>query len=396
MPDEGSDAVASTAQVPGPRAPRMWRNWQASLEGAPRLGITECSFFSDAWFVAEAIGYGPYSLLNPVARTTFAGGMYEWKPALTLRVDQHLPGEHPDMNVTDAEHYHGGWLEDEVAALVALIFGARVIAGPITREFEDHGDPLGRPRTHSTGILPAQPPRLQAAQIPTLLGQRDLREIGLLSTLPDMTAETATALVKCARSYQQALWLADTAPELAWLLFVSAIETAAGHWDTVELSPVERLELSYPRMVRLLREKADDELIEGVAAEMRKVIGATSKFRSFCRRFKPDPPADRPQFGKFDFDDTSYRDAIHRIYDYRSRALHGGTPFPHPMCMPPMGYGDDGRVEERPTGIAASSYSATWLAEDLPMYLHTFAYITRGALLRWWESLVDRSEDNSP
>lgn len=396
MPDEGSDAVASTAQVPVPRAPRMWRNWQASLEGAPRLGITECSLFSDAWFVAEAIGYGPYSLLNPVARTTFAGGMYEWKPALTLRVDQHLPGEHPDMNVTDAEHYHGGWLEDEVAALVALIFGARVIAGPITREFEDHGDPLGRPRTHSTGILPAQPPRLQAAQIPTLLGQRDLREIGVLSTLPDMTAETATALVKSARSYQQALWLADTAPELAWLLFVSAIETAAGHWDTVELSPVERLELSYPRMVRLLREKADDELVEGVAAEMRKVIGATSKFRGFCRRFKPDPPADRPQFGKFDFDDASYRDAIDRIYDYRSRALHGGTPFPHPMCMPPMACGDDGRVEERPTGLAASSYSATWLAEDLPMCLHTFAYITRGALLRWWQSLVDRSDDNSP
>ncbi|RSY85978.1 hypothetical protein DAH66_09810 [Sphingomonas koreensis] len=322
--------------------------------------------------------------------------MYEWKPALTLRVDQHLPGEHPDMTITDAEHYHGGWLEDEVAALVALILGARVIAGPITREFEDHGDPLGRPRTHSTGILPAQPPRLRAAQISTLLGQRDLREIGLLSTLPDMTAETATALVKSARSYQQALWLSDTAPELAWLLFVSAIETAAGHWDTVELSPVERLELSYPRMVRLLRERADDELVEGVAAEMRKVIGATSKFRGFCRRFKPDPPVDQPQFGRFDFADASYRDAIDRIYDYRSGALHGGTPFPHPMCMPPMAYGDDGRVEERPTGLAASSYSATWLAEDLPMYLHTFAYITRGVLLNWWKSLVARSDENSP
>jgi hypothetical protein len=77
MPNERSDGVASTAQVPVPRAPRMWRNWQASFEGAPRLGITECSLFSDARFVAEAIGYGPYSLLNPVARTTFAGGMYD-------------------------------------------------------------------------------------------------------------------------------------------------------------------------------------------------------------------------------------------------------------------------------------------------------------------------------
>jgi hypothetical protein len=48
-------------------------------------------------------------------------------------------------------------------------------------------------------------------EIPTLLGQRDLREIVILSTLPDMTVETATALVKSARSYQKALWLSDTA-----------------------------------------------------------------------------------------------------------------------------------------------------------------------------------------
>lgn len=392
--DDG-ERLALVADVPTPRAPRMWRNWRAARSGAPRLGITECSLFSDVWFVAEAVGYGPYSLLNPVAGTTFDGGMYEWKPALTLRVDHHLASEVPDMTVTDAEHYHGGWLEDEVAALVALIFGARVIAGPVTREFEDHGDPLGRPRTHSAGRLPVQLPRVQAAQIPTLLGQRDLKEIGLLSTLPDLTVETATALIKSARSYQKALWLSDTAPELAWLLFVSAIETAAGHWDLVELSPVERLELSYPRMVKRLREKADESLVADVAGEMRKVIGATSKFRGFCRRFKPHPPADRPQFGQFDFDDANYRDAIAKIYDYRSRALHGGSPFPHPMCMPPMSYSDDGRVEERPTGLAASSYSATWLAEDLPMYLHTFAYIARGVILNWWRSLAEPAADGA-
>ncbi len=385
-------------EVPTPRAPRIWRNWRMARAGGSRLGVTECSLFSDAWFVAEAIGYGPYSLINPVALTTFDGGMYEWKPALTLRVDQHLPGEHPDMTVTDAEHYHGGWLEDEVAALVALIFGARIIAGPVTREFEDHGDPLGRPRTHSAGRLPAQPPRVRAAQIPMLLGQRDLREIELFATVPEMAVETVSALVKSARSYQQALWLSDTAPELAWLLLVSAIETAAGHWDMVELSPVERLELSYPRIVHCLREKADENLVEDIAAEMRKVIGATSKFRGFCRRFKPDPPADRPQYGRFDFDDASYSVAIAKIYDYRSRALHGGTPFPHPMCMPPMAYGGEGRVEERPTGLAASSYSATWLAEDLPMYLHTFAYITRGVLLNWWGTISNSAanDDVSP
>ncbi|MGX9146443.1 hypothetical protein [Mesorhizobium sp. 128a] len=293
------------------------------------------------------------------------------------------------MSATVAEHYHGGSLEDEVAALLALILGVRIVAGPIEREFDDHGDPLGRPRTHSAGSLPILPPRLRRPQIPNLLGQRDLREISLLGTLPKIPAAAATALIKSARSYQQALWMADAAPELAWLLFVSAIETSAGFWDAAELKPAERLERSYPRLVRLLRNNSQDGLIDLVAQEMHKVIGATSKFTSFCRRFKPDPPADRPLIGRFDFDDPSYRDAIAKVYDYRSKALHGGTPFPHPMCQPPRIYGDDQAVEEKPFGLAASSLGATWLAEDLPMHLHLFAHITRGTLLNWWRTLVE-------
>jgi hypothetical protein len=382
------DTATRRPEFPVAAAPRSWRNWRASLDGAPRLGITEYSLFSDAWFVADALGYGPYSIINTIARTTFGGGLYEWKPALALRVAHHLPGELPDMSVTAADHYHGGWLEDEVGALLALILGARIVAGPVEREFEDHGDPFGRPRAHSAGTLPMLPQGLQRPQIPMLLGQRDLREIDLLRTLPELPAETATALVKSARSYQQALWLADTAPELAWLLLVAAIETAAGFWDATELTPAERLERSYPRLVRLLGENPQDGLIDAVAREMHKVIGATSKFIGFCNRFKPEPPADRPQFGKFDFNEPSYRNAITKIYDYRSKALHGGTPFPYPMCQPPSVYGEDGRVEEKPTGLAVASGSATWLAEDLPMHLHLFAFITRGALLNWWRTLV--------
>lgn len=59
--DDGEEP-ALVVKVPTSRAPRMWCNWRAARSGAPRLGITECSLFSDVWFVAEAIGYGPYSL----------------------------------------------------------------------------------------------------------------------------------------------------------------------------------------------------------------------------------------------------------------------------------------------------------------------------------------------
>lgn len=137
----------------------------------------------------------------------------------------------------------------------------------------------------------------------------------------------------------------------------------------------------------MLRETPDPELIERVAGEMHKLIAATGKFIGFCTHFAPDPPAARPQLGQFDFESGNYKAAIEKIYRYRSRALHGGTPFPKPMCDPPRSYEETGIVEERPTGLAANTLGATWLAEDLPMYLHLFAHVTQGALLNWWHSM---------
>jgi hypothetical protein len=43
----GGEELAAAVEVPTPQAPRMWRNWRAARSGAPRLGITECSLFSD-------------------------------------------------------------------------------------------------------------------------------------------------------------------------------------------------------------------------------------------------------------------------------------------------------------------------------------------------------------
>ena len=43
----------------------------------------------------------------------------------------------------------------------------------------------------------------------------------------------------------------------------------------------------------------------------------------------------------------------------------------------------DSRPEERPSYISAGAAGAVWQAKDLPMYLHIFAYMTRGALLNW-------------
>ena len=67
-----------------------------------------------------------------------------------------------------------------------------------------------------------------------------------ISSLPSLGAEQAIALVRSARLYQDALWLAESEPNLSWLLLVSAIETAANLWRSRKDLPLERLKESRP------------------------------------------------------------------------------------------------------------------------------------------------------
>jgi hypothetical protein len=206
----------------------------------------------------------------------------------------------------------------------------------------------------------------------------------------------ATALIKSARSYQQALWLADSTPEIAWLLLVSAIEIAAGYWDADRMDPVEKLERSKPDLVAILRDNPDTELLAKVAGELHPLIGSTGKFISFCTTYKPDPPAARPLVERFDFANRSYKDAMARIYDHRSKALHDGITFPAPMCEAPQYYTLGEPPCERPGGLSAASHGASWIEKDFPMHLHLFAHIVRGALLNWWLSLQPDDIDSNP
>jgi len=133
-------------------------------------------------------------------------------------------------------------------------------------------------------------------------------------------------------------------------------------------------------------------VLDTVAEALHLLIGATGKFVAFCTTFVPEPPERRPEFGKFDFAPDSYKAAIKQIYSYRSRALHGGTPFPHPMCMPPMSNHDgNGVAAECLLSLGEASRGATWVTKDIPMHLHLFAHISRGVLLNWWRSLANNS-----
>lgn len=113
-------------------------------------------------------------------------------------------------------------------------------------------------------------------------------------------------------------------------------------------------------------------------------------------RFKPAEPADRPpeQF-QISWTDTNLRGALNKIYTYRSKTLHDGTPFPFPMCEPPIKLEAYWKApSEKPYG-SVSALGSVWIEQDLPMPLHTFEYIARNALVKWWESSlqIDKISD---
>jgi len=214
----------------------------------------------------------------------------------------------------------------------------------------------------------------------------------------DRSAEQTNALIKAARQYQQAIWIADSDPSLAWLMLVSAIETAASEWSS-DSSPVEKLEIAFPKLVKLIAESKSPDLLAPVAEILKQLTGSTKRFVSFIKAFVPLPPAGRPQpYLQFSFAPDDLQKAVKLIYGHRSKSLHSGTAFPLPMCEPPQHiWAADtlSSVQEKPQGLAMSSRNASWTAEQTPMLLNTFEHIARGALLNWWRSL-DQSVTSKP
>jgi len=186
------------------------------------------------------------------------------------------------MGKTDFGSYHGGSLIDEVAALVALTLGIRVKAGPIIRTFDANDkDPRGTP----VAYYGFDPPAFQRSRVPPLLPQSigphclDFEGLRWVADSPQQNPKDEIALIRAARLYQDALWIADAEPAMAWLLLVSAIETAADRWDRSKSSSIERLRASKPDFV-LKVEALCPDLVAIVAGEFADLFRATQMLRS--------------------------------------------------------------------------------------------------------------------
>ena len=127
--------------------PGIYENWKAALLGKAVQSSFEFPFFTDADITGTITeGYGPYQFINTVSSSI--RNTSPRRPVIIFRVDVHLtfdPSE-LEMNKTDDERYHGGYLQDESAALVSLSLGIRLKSGPMIRTWNDpHGDPKGYP-----------------------------------------------------------------------------------------------------------------------------------------------------------------------------------------------------------------------------------------------------------
>lgn len=364
-------------------------NWRAFNDGSPWLASKEFPLFTDAWITGE-ITLGPYSFLNTVAVSEKG----EVKPGIILRYAIHREWEYPTFQSTDATLYHGGSPAEELAALASLTLGVRFRAGRSTRRFEPHGDPKGRPEEIGDQVKPffqrSTPPVLPSAAA----GQHSIDQLTLLPTLLLMPVGQVNALVRSARLYQDALWLCESEPEIAWLFLVSAVESIANEWNQEHGDAVERLSFSKPDLFGYLESHSDSTLLMRIATEFADTLGSTQKFVKFCLKHLPPAPTPRPaEWAQFPWSKTKMREALSKIYEYRSRALHDGRPFPAPMCSPPRSMREWNAPAETLTSLGIHQAGSTWLKNDVPFHLHVFEYIARSAILEWWREESGRLTD---
>lgn len=370
--------------------PSFYVNLVMAESGAPPNGSFEVTLFSDArltgCFERES---SPYTLINlvPVDR-----GTPRLRPTICMRVSNYLPdpdGSLPDMTRTQDHHFHGGQHYDEIAALLSLALGVRMKSSGVNRIFEDGADARGKPIAWYWKDLPALTfDSGRAPVLPCVSNSAAIGDAARISSCASLTPGAATALVRSAMLYAQALWVAETDPNQAWLYMVSAVEAAANCWSSDKSTPEELLRFSHATICAKL-DALHPAAVAAIAPDMTMYLGATKKFCGFLLTHLPSPPNNRPAEGlRLDYSASALTAAFKKIYSYRSRALHRGVPFPPPMYDPPYRATRQEPYSEIPLGLASSSHGSTWTRSDTPMTLHTFEYIARNAVLFWWDTMI--------
>jgi len=367
-----------------------WNLKEFACSKSPK-SISEYPLFTDAHVTGELKeGFEPYYFINMIATSHNPGDVRE---SIILRIGWHVKDNRTFGVKTETSKYHGGGLTDEIAALVSLKLGIRLKAGDETRIFGGYSDdPLGTPRASVT-----QPPKLMPRNkqliLPSVFKTVNLSELAELKSLENVQEKQYVALIRAARLYQDALWVVESEPALAWIMLISAIEVAANQQSLEDATPEKKLEELKPELAKLLIENGGNKLLSEVAMEITSSLGATNKFIKFCLLFMPEPPMERPpEWAQISWSKKSLKKILNKLYGYRSDALHGGTPFPEPMCRPPEKISKEhGFTEKGSMGLATHTLGGSWKSDDIPININIFNYMVNGILNNWCKSLTNIS-----
>lgn len=353
----------------------------------------EYPLYSDARVVGQLRdGFGPYSFLNVLP---LVKGNWIVNAAMVLRAQVYLRYEIPDMSKRDEDLYHGGeTIADELAALASLSLGVRVLAGGSSRRFDFGDDPLGLPEEGLGARKPTIHPSHPHPMLPSVTNEPRMDELSILKSIPSIDSQRYVSLVRACRAYQQALWVAETDTNLAWVLLVSAVETAACDEISMDSSPEEILTDARPEFADYLKGLGDPGVFRRVAKEVSSILRSTKRFIDFALRYLPDPPEARPEGTSLQvaWDSGSMGKILTKVYKYRSRFLHTALPFPAPMLGSFQVPGVVPPPEVPMVGLGSYSHGGTWTRKDTPITLHCFHYIVRGALINWWKTSLNANK----
>ncbi|WP_240044152.1 type II toxin-antitoxin system RelE/ParE family toxin [Pectobacterium versatile] len=358
-----------------------YRNSKLLSDGADKISIIEFVIYSDSKFTSHILDEKAYSFLNmlPLSVDDIA-------PSITIRANWSVDGNKTIFSGIEpyTTDFHGGWFTDEIAALISLKLGVRAHAGTVTREYNDRTPEHGFPRAEQN-----PPPHFLTKKksliVPSCKKSISLEELKKINNIHHLDESDFNHLIRAARSFQDSLWICESSPNLAWLLMVSALETAAQQWDRSKGNSIEKFKQSKPNLFDKLNNDQYKELIPIISEEFSSTFGAGRKFRDFCIKFIPDEPKERPEHGRIKWKKQELKDIFIKVYELRSTALHTGQPFPAPMCSTPDNY--FGLSEQAVTGLASSTLGGTWTPKEAPINLNIFFHMTHSILNKWWDSL---------
>ncbi|MFD9484172.1 hypothetical protein [Streptomyces sp. NPDC059991] len=395
----GGDGERGGADDPVPDILQAWSGADPNGDGWEALVYTDAELHGPP----DPLEVGPFQMFLTYSDLTHPSPTASTRLLLRARYTLTPPRPAPDLDQmkANARWWLNVQLDQQAACLLSLALGVRMRSGGRTRRFSPNADPAGVPE-----LLPHRAPTLALFQPvhsawPALAHAAvDIRDAETdLKLLPAMSAEDARVLLRAARHFATALWIADDDPEQAWLQLVTAAEVAATHYQREEQDAVDLFRRSAPGKVAtaLIEASTAPDLLAPIAGAFHSHLRATSRFQRFFADFAPPPPAPRPltEAARLDWSTKALKNALGRVYELRSRLLHDGQPFPYTLLQPPER--DQDIPAERPfryrDGYGVGPIA--WPLDELPMYLPTFAHIVHMSLLRWWRSLPPGPEQRA-